>query len=100
MASIAGLLWYVAISMVPRSEMAEVHAEGGWPHVSAMWATAIAIIFTDFLKGCAIGMLIYALGFFLEPYLPETVCGCCLRGATAIAIIFTDFLKGCAIGML
>jgi len=71
MASIAGLLLYVALSMVSPLEISRVRAEGGWPHLCIMVLTAVLVVATDFLIGVASGMLIYSIGFILIPYMPE-----------------------------
>lgn len=67
MAAIAGLLWYVAVDMVSPTEIAQIHSQGGWPHSCVMCITAILVVSTDFLKGCASGMIIYAIGFLMAP---------------------------------
>jgi sulfate permease, SulP family len=65
MACIAGILLYVAINMVKRSEIDEV-LEHGRGHVWLMVFTAVAVIVTDFLKGVLSGLAIYAIWQLVE----------------------------------
>jgi MFS superfamily sulfate permease-like transporter len=75
LASIAGILLYVAINMVSTSDIAAVQKDGGWAHLLLMSVTAIFVIAVDFLVGFASGMIVYAIGFWAKPYLPTWLRG-------------------------
>lgn len=75
MAAIAGLLWYVAFNMVSLEQLGEVYEDGGWAHVAVTVVTAVLVVTTDIVHGIAFGMLSYAIGFFLEPHVPEALSG-------------------------
>jgi len=73
MPSIAGLLWYVAFNMVSFAQMKQVFEEGRGPHVLVACITAILVVATDIIHGIAFGMIVYAMGYYVTPYLPDSI---------------------------
>jgi MFS superfamily sulfate permease-like transporter len=60
MASIAGILMYVAMNMVKPAEITQVLAHNRF-HIALMVYTAIMVIVTDFLTGVLSAIMIYAV---------------------------------------
>lgn len=71
MAVIAGLLWFAALNMVTPAQLAQVFKDGGWTHVLVTCITCLLVVGTDFLHGIACGTILYCMGFFLAPHLPD-----------------------------
>ncbi len=60
MASIAGILMYVAMNMVKPAEVREVLTHNRF-HIALMLYTAVAVIVTDFLTGVLTAIILYAV---------------------------------------
>jgi MFS superfamily sulfate permease-like transporter len=66
MASIGGILMFVALNMVKPAEVTQV-LRHNWFHIALMAYTAVAVIVTDFLTGVLSAIILYALLFkFLD----------------------------------